>query len=187
MCIDDNLSWELIQSEPGPVLPLFQPRFDLMRNPRNDRRLKAIVLETANWVNVVAVTPEQKLLVVRQYRFGVGRTTTEIPAGLMNEGETSEQAARRELQEETGCTTDRWTYLGWVEANPAFLNNICHLWLARDVVRTHSLALDESEDVEVTELTLEEVQHEIRSGRMRNALTLLALSQVFDQRGSLAE
>lgn len=167
------------------MLPLFRPRFNHMRNPRNDQHLKAIVLETANWVNVVAVTPEQKLLVVRQYRFGIGKTTTEIPAGLMDSDETPEQAARRELQEETGYTTEKWTYLGWVESNPAFLNNTCHFWLAQDVVQTHQTALDESEDVQMAELTWKQVQQEIRTGRMRNAMTLLALGQVFDVRGFL--
>ncbi|RPH59844.1 MAG: NUDIX hydrolase, partial [Chloroflexi bacterium] len=82
--MNKNTDWELIHSEPGPQLALFRTRYDLMKNPRNAKSLKAIVLETQDWVNVLALTPEQKILTVRQYRFGIGKSTTEIPAGLMD-------------------------------------------------------------------------------------------------------
>ncbi len=183
MTSDDHLNWDVIRSEPGPALPLFQPRFDYVYNPRTGQQLKAIILETADWANVVALTPQRRLLVVEQYRFGVGQPTLEIPAGLVEPGEAPRQAAERELREETGYTTSRWTSLGWVQANPAFLNNLCHLWLAEDVVRTHPLALDAGEDVQVRELSLDDLPAAIQSGRMRNTFSLLALSQVFDLRG----
>ena len=119
---------------------------------------------------------------VRQYRFGVGQTTVEIPAGLVEPGETPEQAARRELEEETGCTAAEWKSLGSVQANPAFLNNQCHLWLALNAVRTHAMRLDEHEDIQVGELSLAQIRQEIDAGRMRNAMALLCLSRVFDLR-----
>ena len=175
-----DADWERVKSEPGPDLIIFKARFDWLKNPRNARIMRVIVLETTDWVNIVAVTPGGKILVVRQYRFGVGRTTVEIPAGLLEAGETPEQAARRELEEETGCTTDRWTYLGWVEANPAFLNNRCHTFLAQDVVKTGAAHPDETEEIAVSELTLEEVRTEIAAGRMRNSLSIVSLARVFD-------
>ena len=175
----DN-SWELFESEKGPNLILFQARYDWVRNPRNLKSMKVVILESPDWVNIVAITPEKKILVVKQYRFGVGKITTEIPAGIIEAGETPEQAARRELKEETGYTTANWEYLGWVEANPAFLNNICHQWLALDVVKTTNTELDEGEEISVTELSLEEVRLEIEQERMRNSLSVLALSKVFD-------
>ena len=174
--------WEVIRSEPGPDLVLFQTRYDWLQNPRNAKLLKAVILESADWVNVVAVTPENKIVVVWQYRFGIGRTTLEIPAGILNRGETSEQAAIRELREETGYTATRWKYLGWVETNPAFLNNLCHQWLALDAVKTSDPQLDDGEEIFVAELSLEEVRSEIEKGHMRNSLSLLSLAQVFDLR-----
>ena len=141
------------------------------------------MLETSDWVNIVALTPEEEILVVSQFRFGVRKTTVEIPAGLIEPGETPLEAAIRELKEETGYTTRDWKYLGWVEANPAFLNNRCHMWLANNVIKNYSPELDESEDVLVNNLSIEELFGEIREGRMRNSLTLLALSRVFDMRG----
>ena len=182
MDTNDERPWEVQKSEQGPDLILFQTRYDWVRNPRNAKSMKAVILETTDWVNVVAVTPEKKIVVVKQYRFGIKKTTTEIPAGLMEVGETSEQTAVRELKEETGYTTDNWKYLGWVEANPAFLNNLCHQWLALDVVKTDEIELDEGEEIVVTELSLEEMHSEIKDGRMRNSLTLLALAKVFDLR-----
>ena len=173
-------AWETFRSEQGPDLILFHTRYDWVRNPRNAKSMKAVILESPDWVNIIAVTPEKKFVVVRQYRFGVKKTTTEIPAGIIEVGETPEQAAIRELKEETGYTTANWKYLGWVEANPAFLNNICHQWLALDVVKTDHPDLDEGEEISVTELSLEEVRLEIEQERMRNSLSVLALSKVFD-------
>lgn len=172
--------WNLIQSEKGPDLKLFRARFDLVESPRNSLRMKAVVLETPDWVNIVAITLESKVVVVRQYRFGAGKVTTEIPAGIVDSGETSGQAAARELREETGYTSSNWTYLGWVEPNAAFQNNRCHHWLALDAKKTDSLQLDESEDITVDEMSLRGIQMEIRHGRMKNALSLLALGHVFD-------
>jgi ADP-ribose pyrophosphatase len=174
--------WQLLRSEPGPQLALFRTRYDWMKNPRNEQSLKAIVLETADWVNVVALTPEKKILVVRQYRFGIGKSTTEVPAGLIDAGETHQQAAARELMEETGYTARAWQYLGWVQPNPAFMSNVCHQWLALDVIPTHTLHLDDGEAITCAELTLDEVKAEIHAGEMRNSMSLLALARVFDLR-----
>ena len=182
MDADTPQAWEVTQSEQGPDLVLFQTRYDWVRNPRNSKLMKAVILETRDWVNIVAVTPEKKVVTVKQFRFGVARTTVEVPAGIIEKGETPEQAAIRELKEETGYTTDHWQYLGWFEANPAFLNNLCHVWVALDVVKTDSLQLDEGEEISISELSMEEVREEIEQGRMRNSLTLLALSRVFDLR-----
>ncbi len=182
MTLHDDQHWELTRSEAGPELPLFKVRLDWFKNPRNAAAMRALVLEAADWANVVALTPEKKILVVRQFRFGMGKFTTEIPAGLIEPGEPHEEAARRELVEETGYTAREWRYLGWVQANPAFMNNLCHLWLALDVVKTAATQMDEGENIQIAELTLEEVREQIRAGEMRNSLTLLALSRVFDLR-----
>jgi 8-oxo-dGTP pyrophosphatase MutT (NUDIX family) len=173
-------SWEVVRSEKGPDLGLFKTRYDWLKNPRNSHTIKAVVLESADWVNVVAITPEKKILTVKQFRFGVSQTTIEIPAGLMDEGETPQQAAMRELKEETGYVSDNWRYLGWFQANPAFMNNICHSWLAQDAIRKYPPQPDEGEEISIAELSLDEIRKEIEQGNMRNSLSLVALSQVFD-------
>ena len=178
----DQPKWQVLRSEPGPDLIIFRARFDWLKNPRNGASMKAVVLESSDWVNVVALTPEEKLVLVSQYRFGVQHTTLEIPAGLVEPGETPEQAARRELAEETGYTSDEWEYLGWVDANPAFLNNHCHLFLAKNARQTRPLHLDRGENLAIRQVSIPELQTEIASGHMRNAFSLLGLAQVFDLR-----
>ena len=176
----EELVWKHVDSEEGEDLRIFRVRFDELRNPRNDFSLKAVVLEANDWVDVVAVTPEKKIIVVDQYRFGRRRVATEIPAGMIESGEDPKIAGQRELLEETGYSTETWKSLGWVEPNPAFLNNRCYQFLALDARKTHEPTLDKGEAIQVRELTLQELKEEIRRGKIRNSLGLLGLSKVFD-------
>ena len=172
--------WRIIKSEKGPSLQLFNVRFDWVQNPRNSKEMRRVILETDEWINIVAVTPDKKIVVVRQFRFGNGKITTEIPGGTVEPGESPKEAAMRELKEETGYTTDNWIYLGAVEPNPAFQNNFCHLWHAENVVSTDKMNLDEGEDISVETITLEELKEKIKEGQFTHALALNALSRVFD-------
>ena len=173
-------SWKVLRSEQGPELPIFNVRYDWMKNPRNGAELKAVVLDVPDWVTISAVTPDKRIVVVRQYRFGIAGFTTELPAGLVNPGEPHRDAAVRELREETGYTSDDWVYLGWVQPNPAYQNNRLHQWLARDVRLTAPRELDEGEDIDVLVLTTEETRREVAEGRFRNSLALLSLSRIMN-------
>lgn len=176
--------WPRRGSERGPDLLIFRARFDLLDNPRTGATLRRTVLETPDWVNVVALTPEGRLVCVRQFRFGPGRVTTEIPGGVIDAGEEPEAAARRELLEETGYTAPRWTSLGCVEPNPAYQDNLCFHWLAEGAVRTGAQDPDPGEDIAVCLLDPAEVREEVQSGRMRHSLVLTALARVFDLFGA---
>ena len=157
-------------------------RFDVLENPRTGQAMRRLVLDTNDWVNVVALTEARELICVSQYRFGTASVTTEIPGGVIDPGEDPLEAAKRELREETGFTSQRWTKLGSVEPNPAFHDNLCHHYLALDARQTHDLELDPGEDIVVSTLGLDEVRARIASGSMRHSLVVSALSRVLDLR-----
>lgn len=175
-------TWKKLGSAPGPDLRIFQSRFDRLENPRNAQCLDALVLEANDWVNVVALTTAGRVVLVEQFRFGAGTVSLEVPAGVVETGESPLEAAKRELLEETGYVAEGWASMGSVEANPAFMDNTCHLWLATSAVKTGDQCLDTGEDIVAMELSPEALQEAIQSDRLRNALSLLALSRVFDLR-----
>ena len=173
------LRWTRLKSKPGPELPLFQVRFDTMQHPTSLEEFQRVVLETPDWVTVVAVTTDGKIVMVEQYRFGVGDLTTEPVAGMVDEREDSLDAAKRELLEETGYGKGTWRYLGSVQANPAIHNNLCHHWLVEDVVFIQDPTPDSGEAIRVHLMTLNEVRKAIADGRLKHPLGLSALSRVF--------
>jgi 8-oxo-dGTP pyrophosphatase MutT (NUDIX family) len=178
----DPAPWQRVASERGQPMLIFRPRWDTMVHPKSGERLARLVLETPAWVNVVALTPERRLVVVRQFRFGNAAVTTEIPGGVVDRGEEHRAAAERELREETGYTTERWSYLGCVEPNPAFHDNLCHHWLAQDARLTDPQQLDGGEDIAVETLPLDEVRRRVLAGEIRHSLVLTALARVLDLR-----
>ena len=176
---DDALSWKRLRSEAGPTLPLFQVRFDTMQHPTTSAEFQRLVLEAADWVTVVAITTDGKIVMVEQYRFGVGELTIEPVAGIVDRGEESRDAGKRELLEETGFGQGTWRYLGSVQANPAFHNNLCHHWLVEDVVRLNAPTPDAGESIRVHLMTLEQIRESIAAGKLKHPLGLSALSRVF--------
>ena len=179
--------WRVLESGHGPDLRLFRPRWDLVENPRNGYRLRALVLETPPWANVVARDAEGRFLLVRQWRFGTRSRSLEVPAGVVHTGEPPLEAARRELLEETGCAAARWSTLGSVAPNPAVHDNRCHLYLAEGVERVQEPSLDEGEDLETLWMTAEEVRAAAADGTIHSALAVAALARVLDLRVAAPE
>ena len=175
-----ELDWQVLGSRYEDAgLMLFEKRIDRLRNPRNGKVFERLVLESVDWVNVVALDANGRSLMIRQYRFGVGYTTLETPGGMVDPGEDSKTAAARELLEETGFASDNWSYLGAVEPNPAFHNHLCHHWLAQDVYRAQTQNLGDGESIALEFMTEEQVRAAVVSGELKHALALSALSRVF--------
>jgi len=178
----EPLPWKRLSSEEGSDLIVGKVRYDLVEHPLTGQPMRRMVIETPDWVNVVAVTRGRELILVRQYRFGVEHVSTEIPGGVIDPGESPEEAARRELREETGYTSESWSSLGFVEPNPAFHDNRCHFYLAEDAELTHEVELDAGEDLSMELWPLDEVPRRIRDGEVTHSLALIALSRVLDLR-----
>jgi len=175
------LDWEPLASsyEPPARLPLFRPRIDRLRNPRNDQVFDRLVLESPDWVNLVARDEAGRYVMVRQYRFGVGYTTLETPGGMIDPGEDSRRAAVRELLEETGYAAERWTYLGAVEPNPAIHNHLCHHWLAEGARPVQPPQPDAGESIAVELMSEDAIRAAVAQGEIRHALALSVLARVF--------
>lgn len=177
---DDDLTWQKLGSRYEDAgLMLFEKRIDTLRNPRNGKTFDRLVLESVDWVNVVALDAQGRSLMIRQYRFGVGYSTLETPGGMVDPGEDSKTAAARELLEETGYTSNSWHYLGAVEPNPAFHNHLCHHWLAKDVARAKEQDLGLGEAIAMEFMTQDQVRQAVASGELKHALALSALARVF--------
>ena len=177
--------WTRHGSRPGADYRIFSSRWDELENPRTGQRMERIVLETPDWVNVIALTKDaHDIVIVKQYRFGSGGHTIEIPGGMIDDGEEPLVAAQRELREETGYVAERWTRLNPVAPNPAFIDNHCHHFLAEDAVPCEAQDLDAGEDIVVTTMTQAEAVEAIHSGDISHALVITALAQVLDLRRS---
>jgi 8-oxo-dGTP pyrophosphatase MutT (NUDIX family) len=178
--MDDQLEWQKLRSEPGADLGILNVRFDWLKHPTEDRILKRLVLESVDWINVVALTEDGRSVMVEQYRFGVGSCTLETPGGMVDSGETPLQAAQRELKEETGYSGGRWKSLGAVQPNPAIHSHLCHHFLAEGVTKNDSQDLGQGEAIAVHLYTIDQVRSAIVDGSLRHVLAISALSRVFD-------
>jgi 8-oxo-dGTP pyrophosphatase MutT (NUDIX family) len=133
------------------------------------------VIEAPDWVNVLALTPEHELVLVRQFRFGIDNLSLEIPGGMIEPGEDPLAAGLRELREETGYAGARVRSLGSVHPNPAMQNNRCHFVCVEEARRTDGTDWDEDEEIEILTQPVEEVYALARSGGITHALVLDAL------------
>jgi len=148
------------------------------------------VLEYPDWVNVVAVTPDDEVVLVRQYRHALGEVVVELPGGCVDPADASAEAAiRRELLEETGYSAESVVELGALSPNPATHDNLVHTFLATGCVRTADQALDESEEIEVVLVPLAGLANIARSEMkqaMHVASVFLALAEL-SRRGGAAD
>jgi ADP-ribose pyrophosphatase len=152
----------------------------------NGRVITPAVLEFGPWATVVPLTKDRQVVLVRQYRHGLGQVTLELPGGIVDEGESPLQAARRELREETGYAGGRFTALGRTCPNPAIQNNLIHFFLAQDLEHAGAQHLDDTEEIEVALMPLDDLIALAREGGLMNALQVAALFFALAHLGRMA-
>ena len=143
----------------------------------NGMVIDGFVLEYRDWVTVIALTKQQEMVLVRQYRHGAQKVILELPGGAMDaEDQSPMQAARRELLEETGYASDTFIQIGCVSPNPANQTNLIYSFLALDAEKVGGQHLDSTEDIEVVLKPLDEV---IRMAKKGELLQSMQVSAVF--------
>jgi ADP-ribose pyrophosphatase len=168
--------WKKVSSAPAADLRIFKARWDRKVSPRTGQDHDFVVLESLDWVNVIALTPNQELVMVEQYRHGSDTVELEIPGGLLDDSlESPIEAGLRELREETGYEGSDAIILSEQLPNPAFLNNRCHTVLVRDCVNRHPLEWDHGEDLETRLVPVQDIPALIASGAIRHSIIIAAL------------
>ena len=171
--------WKLISSQTSKSFPIFDLRTDRAQSPRTCKDYNFYILESRDWVNVIPLTSDNDIVLVRQYRHGTRTITLEIPGGVIEGSDSPEETARRELREETGYHAPDMHLLGHVHPNPAFLDNICYTYLARNVFLVGEQEQDEKEDIEVVLRPVEEIPRLIREGEITHSLILAAFYRFY--------
>jgi len=171
--------WKLISSKLNESFRIFNLRTDRARSPRTDKEHDFYILESSDWVNVIPITSQNDVLLVRQYRHGIRDITLEIPGGIIEKNDSPDDAVRRELLEETGYRESELILLGSVHPNPAFLNNRCFTYVARDVYLVGKQEQDEKEDIEILLRPLDMIPGLIREGKITHSLVLAAFYRFY--------
>lgn len=158
--------------------PIFSLYKTMLRPPQQHSALPFYILHAPEWINVMALTPQKEIVLVEQYRAGIHQPTLEIPGGMADRGENPEETARRELLEETGFSSRRWTHLGTVSSNPAIMTNHTHLFLAEECTKAELQNTDASEDIAVHTLPVADFLKLVKNGVVHHALVVAAVTHL---------
>lgn len=166
------MKWKVLKSKYlAKDPPWFQVRVDTVQLPSGEILENYYVLEYPDWVTVLAITKEDKVVMIRQYRHASGEVAVEIPAGVIdNEDIDPLTAAKRELLEETGYGNGKWEFFMKTSANPGTHTNYCHTFLATDVDLVQDQMLDRTEEIEVVLFELDEVEEMLEKNEIIQSL-----------------
>jgi 8-oxo-dGTP pyrophosphatase MutT (NUDIX family) len=168
--------WKKVSSKSVGDFRIFKIRSDICVNPRTGKEHDFYVLDTVGWVNVIAVTPDQQLVMVEQYRHGSNTVELEIPGGMMDPDETDPVAtAVRELREETGYAGENARLLGQVHSNPAILSNVTYTVMIENCRLQHDVEFDHGEDLETHLMPVAEIPKLVANGKIGHSLVVVAL------------
>ena len=171
--------WQTLSTEYLIKRPWLTARRDCVRLPDGRINDEYYLLEYPDWVNVLAITDNGSFVMIEQYRHGIDRVITELCAGVIEDGEDPETAARRELLEETGYSGGKWSLLSVICQNPSTCNNYPYCFLAEGVVLTSDQHLDATEDIAVRLMSENQLCEMLMNDEMKQAMMAAPLWKYF--------
>jgi ADP-ribose diphosphatase len=168
-------AWRVLADEHLQHCKVFDVHRATMASPKTGEPHPFYRIESSEWVNVVALTERDELVMVRQFRQGSRTLTLEIPGGLVDPGESPAQAAGRELLEETGYQAGRLESLGSINPNPALFSNRVHMWVALDCESVAPIRNESTEETSVALLPLADLGSTVSAGGIDHALVVATL------------
>ncbi len=167
--------WEILKREPVAEYKIFALHKKRVRSPRTGEISDVHAIQFPDWVLILALTPQQEVVMVRQYRHGNEQICLELPGGLVDPEDSSpELSAKRELLEETGFKVSNIRLIGECYPQPAILSNRCFFYLAQGAVKEHEQNLDAGEDIEILTVPLKDIRAKIESKEIDHGMVLLA-------------
>lgn len=181
-----DLKWRVIESEYLFNDLWFKVRKDKCESPSGMVIEKYYVYEFPEWVTAVALTEDNKVVMVRQYRHAVGEVCIELPGGCVDDTDKNfEESVARELLEETGYSFSSYEYLGKISANPSTNNNRMHMFLAKGGKKVAEQHLDGSEEIEVELYTLDELKQLLKEKKILQSMHAACIMYALEKLGEL--
>lgn len=179
-----DIKWKTLSSEYLYKATWFTIRKDKCVTPDQKIIDPYYVYEFPTWVTAVALTEDNQVIMVRQYRHALGETIMEIPGGCVDDTDPSLQAAiERELLEETGYTFTGYDYLGKISPNPSTNDNLMHMYIARGGKKVQEQQLDHNEEIEVYLFSIEEIKQMLKENTILQALHTTCLFYALNKLG----
>lgn len=171
------MNWKLLESKNVYREKWLQIRNDKCELPDGRIMDPYFVIEVHSWTNMVIITKEERIVLVKQYRHALGTTTLELPGGILEKGESPKASAIREMQEETGYVSEEVEFIMQISPNPALMNNTAYFFLARNAEKLTHTSFDPYEDIVIETFSKEELKQLLVDGKLQHGVQQGAIYQ----------